>query len=97
MKSHASGLRRSRLRQFFRVALRFWSGLDNGVNILQAPFHSPPLAQVGLVLCALACITLCAIVWHASAYTNKTRDEAISDGKSKLDSNENESSDKISS
>ena len=26
MKSHASGLRRSRLRQFFRVALRFWSG-----------------------------------------------------------------------
>jgi len=26
MKSHASGLRRSRLRQFFRVALRFWAG-----------------------------------------------------------------------
>lgn len=26
MKSHASGLRRSRLRQFFRVALRFWRG-----------------------------------------------------------------------
>lgn len=79
------------------ATVRFWSGLGNGVSMLQGPFYAPLFAQVGLVLCILACIALCVIAWHANAYTNKLHDKVILDGESKLDNSENESGAKISS
>jgi len=53
MKSSGSGLRRSRLRQFFRVALRFWSGRSRlrawGLTIAVLIFVAAQLgAAVGL-------------------------------------------------
>ncbi|MBR5951138.1 MAG: hypothetical protein IKZ87_06875, partial [Actinomycetaceae bacterium] len=56
------------------ITLRFWSGIENGIDIWHGPLHAPMHAKIGLLLVTVASVALVAGIWYVTRAVRANHD-----------------------